>query len=214
MEVLNIRLFTERLAKEELSKLNPVTDNPKTVLVIGRFQPLHKGHLNFFKNVYKKFNCKVSVVQIHSNNKNSPLSESTLKQVNELIRSQHYDFLNSINIFPLEDYKFSSLDNIVRFIRTKGYEPIGLGCGEDRIKQWSTNLKWVKEKSDLQLVDDFKIENCDDRSAGFSGTKVRETLINDDYSQFKEYMPEYLWKFFKPMREEILKAQEEKQEKK
>jgi len=68
-----------------------------------------------------------------------------------------------------------------------GYDPQLIGAGEDRIDDYSKQLDYIKV-SDIKdkLGPGFSLEET---PRGTSGTKVRQTLADRDFSKFKKLVP-------------------------
>ncbi len=196
------------IENEEFAK---VTSNEEVIFVQGRFQPMHKGHLNMIRNASKLAGGKrVFIVQIKSQSKESPFPEDLLKEIREEV-VKNESFIAGYGVYNTDKDHRAFMSSLVRYVRGHGFEPVGQACGEDRVKDYTRMLEYVKnpEKSDTEIKDIFSIIMADDRSGGYSGTKVRMSLINDDKKTFKECMPEYLWKFYDELKSYMKKEEVE-----
>ena len=195
--------LNEKLSEDELKQNADITDNEEVIIIPGRFQPFHNGHLAMIKNANKIFNKPVCVMQIKSKTDKSPIPEELLRKICKDVEDNE-QYIKSFTIFPLEDYGKAVASYLVKYARRLGFEPVGFGCGEDRLSNWNMLVNWMKsDKTDTFIKPEFEVKSCDDRSGGYSGTKVREAIANNDYELFKSMVPEYLWKYYDELKKYI-----------
>jgi GT2 family glycosyltransferase len=60
-----------------------------------------------------------------------------------------------------------------------------------------------------QTLDSFEIIVADDRSGGYSSTKIREALMNDVEECVKADIPNYLYPYYDVMKDAVMKVAEE-----
>lgn len=200
-----------------------ITDEEQVAVIQGRFNPCcHIGHLNMIKNAHKLTGKRVFVIQILSNNTKSPLKDEDVlnKMANEIVK--HNSEICGWEIFNADKEHAAFLPNIITFTRENGYEPIALCCGEDRLEEYQKSLdkmndpmmkeKVLEKNPDAKLVDilpEFKIVIADDRSGGYSSTKVRESMVMGNDENAMKDIPEYLHPFYDVMKDAVVKAVEE-----
>ena len=200
-----------------------ITDNEQVTIVQGRFNPCaHIGHLNMINNAHKLTGKRVFVVQIVSNNTKSPLKDEVVleKMANEIIKNN--PAICGWEIFNADKEHAAFLPNIITFCRENGYEPVSLCCGEDRLKDYQSSLdrmvdptmkeKMLQKDPNAKLLDiypDFKIVIADDRTGGYSSTKIREAMVlgNDDIA--KSDIPKYLHPYYDIMKDSVIKTKAE-----
>jgi hypothetical protein len=125
-------------------------------------------------------------------------------------------------IFTADKEHAAFLLNIVTFCRENGYEPVALCCGEDRLNDYQTALNRIndpamKEKALLKdpnaklvnILPEFEIIVADDRTGGYSSTKVREAMVAGDEEFVKANIPDYLYPYYDIMRDAVVKVAEE-----
>jgi cytidyltransferase-like protein len=171
----------------------------------GRFQPFHLGHLNAVKRTSEKFGVPVIPLQILSKKETSPFPDSLLEKMsNELKRA--YPFIADFFIYPT-NIAPNFVSDVVKFIRSKNYEPIGLGCGADRYKDYVRQIDLSKknaEKYGVIIPDNFTAEMVDDRASGeYSGTAVRKALAENDIQTFEKMMPPVLHKYYNELKKYV-----------
>ena len=200
-----------------------ITDNEQVAVIQGRFNPCaHVGHLNMIKNAHRLTGKRVFVVQIISNNSKSPLKDEDIlnKMATEIVK--HNPEICGWEIFNADKEHAAFLPNIITFTRENGYEPVALCCGEDRLKEYQASLDrmkdpLVKEKvlqkdPNAKLVDmlpEFEIVIADDRTGGYSSTRIREAMVADDDETAMKDIPEYLHPYYGDMKLAVVKMAEE-----
>ena len=204
-----------------------ITDNEQVTIVQGRFNPcVHVGHLNMIKNASKLTGKRVFVVQIVSNNTKSPLRDEVVleKMASEVVK--HNPEICGWEIFNADKDHAAFLPNIITFCRESGYEPVALCCGEDRLEDYKKSLNRMKDPEmkekvlqkdpNSKLVDvlpEFDIVIADDRTGGYSSTKVREAMVLDDKEFVKANIPNYLYPYYDVMKDAVVKMEEEENNK-
>ena len=200
-----------------------ITDNEQVAVIQGRFNPcVHIGHLNMIKNAHKLTGKRVFVVQIVSNNSKSPLKDEVVleKMSNEIVK--HNPEICGWEIFNADKEHAAFLPNIVTFCRENGYEPIALCCGEDRLAEYQSALdrmndpamkeKVLQKDPNAKLVDilpEFEIVIADDRTGGYSSTKIREAMLSGNDEVALADIPEYLHSYYYVMKDAVIKMDEE-----
>jgi nicotinic acid mononucleotide adenylyltransferase len=204
-----------------------ITDNEQVAVIQGRFNPCaHIGHLNMIKNAHRLTGKRIFVIQILSNNSKSPLKDEDVlnKMANEIVK--HNSEICGWEIFNADKEHAAFLPNIITFTRENGYEPVALCCGEDRLNDYQTSLDSIKDPNakermlqknpNAKLVDimpEFDIIVADDRTGGYSSTKVREAMIMNDREFVEANIPDYLYPYYDVMKDAVVKSAEEEKPK-
>lgn len=164
----------------------------KIAIVVGRFQPCHKGHQQIFDMLIK--NHQNSFIIIVRGNKSSsdknmnPLSLNDQKTLLETAVNNNIGILVHNTSF-IPDVIESTLNQYDNFV---------LYCGPDRYDEYLRYIKYTEKigkKLEVKKVD-FNRENI-------SGTNVRNSLINDDFEEFKKLMDSRLHKYFETLKDKI-----------
>ena len=200
-----------------------ITDNEQVAVVQGRFNPCaHIGHLNMINEAHRLTGKRVFVIQILSNTAKSPLKDEDVlyKMAHEIVK--HNPAICGWEIFNADKEHAAFLPNIITFTRENGYEPIALCCGEDRLKEYKTAFDKIKDPEikerilqknpNAKLVDimpEFDIIIADDRSGGYSSTKVREAMILGDRGFVEANIPDYLYPYYDVMKDAVVRVAEE-----
>jgi cytidyltransferase-like protein len=171
----------------------------------GRFQPFHLGHLNAVKRTSEVFGVPVIPLQILSKKETSPFPESLLEKMGNELKKE-YSFIADFFIYPT-NIAPNFVSDIVKFIKSKNYEPIGLGCGADRIKDYTIQIDRAKKNAErygVVIPDNFAAKMVDDRASGeYSGTAVRKALAENDIQKFNKLMPPVLHKYYNELKKYI-----------
>jgi nicotinic acid mononucleotide adenylyltransferase len=204
-----------------------ITDNEKVAVIQGRFNPCaHIGHLNMINNAHRITGKRVFVVQVVSNNTKSPLKDEQVlsDMANEIVK--HNPAICGWEIFNADKEHAAFLPNIITFCRENGYEPVALCCGEDRLEEYQAasdrmddpiaKERALQKNPEAKLVvksPEFKVVIADDRTGGYSATKVREAMVMGDEEFVKANIPDYLYPYYDVMKDAVVKVAEEEAKK-
>jgi len=167
----------------------------------GRFQPTHLGHIAAFERTSKKIGCTVIPIQIISKTNKSPFPVSLLTKIAKEIKKE-FSFIEDFLILPSNIKPF--VPDIITFLQSKGYSPVGMGCGIDRIKDYERQADYVRTGKYDVKIEDFEVAMVDERgSDGYSGTAVRNALKNDVYDEFVKMTPKCMHKFYEDLKSNI-----------
>jgi uncharacterized lipoprotein len=164
----------------------------------GRFQPFHLGHIAALRETSMRFQCPVIPIQIKSKNEDSPFPDSLLQKIGDAV-AREFEFIEKYVLYP-QNLK-TVIPQMVKLLQERGFNPIGVGCGDDRQKDYIRQVDYLTSaKSDVP-VEEFRVEMVDQRQPGGpSGTKVREAIINDDFKLFKALTPISIHKYYTEMK--------------
>jgi predicted nucleotidyltransferase len=142
--------------------------------------------------------CTVIPLQIISKTEKSPFDIILLGKIAEAVKKDN-SFIEDFFILPANVKNV--IPQMVKFLQTKGYDPIGIGCGIDRVKDYQRQIDYLtSEKSDVK-VESFEIAMVDQRGSDrFSGTAVREALKNGDIKEFERMTPTCIHKFYSELK--------------
>lgn len=179
-----------------------LSDGTKVVFFPGRFQPFHNGHLEALKRTSQEFGLPVIPLQIVSKNEESPFPDTLLEKMGaDVVKANA--FIADFFIYP--NTQKTVIPLMVQFLRSKGYEPMGLGCGSDRLSDYNRQVAYITgPKTDTPVDPSFTVKMVDARdSDGPSGTKVRESIKSDNQKEFDKQMPKELHKYFDELKKYI-----------
>ncbi len=197
----HIKLF-EQFISEAVEISNPI-DGKEVIIMPGRFQPFHKGHLAALENASKQFGKPVIPIQVVSKKDTSPFPENLLQKIGDDV-AKNESYIEKFFIYP-QGYGLTVIPWFVRFLREKGYETVGVAAGSDREKAYAGQMKYItSDKTDTIVSPDFEMKIVDQRvEGGPSGTKVREALAADDKQAFEQLVPKYLYKYYNELKKHI-----------
>lgn len=189
-----IKLF-ENFIGEAVEVSNPI-DGKEVVIMPGRFQPFHLGHLAALEEASKQFGKPVVPIQIISKKDKSPFPEKLLQKIGDEV-AKNESYIEKFFIYP-QGYGRTVIPWFVRFLRDNGLETVGMAAGSDREKAYVGQIKYIKsDKTDTVVSDDFEMKIVDQRvEGGPSGTKTREAIANGDKEAFEAMTPSYLHKYY------------------
>ncbi|MBX4209849.2 MAG: adenylyltransferase/cytidyltransferase family protein [Mollicutes bacterium PWAP] len=148
----------------------------KTAVILGRFQPIHKGHIEMIK--YAKEKYKEVYIFVGKSKETSRRNSYDVKQMRELVIKFSKIKADNVSILPdlthegddSGDWTLYLIDNMVK--TTGGHNYVFLGGEKDKYR----NRHWFKDTNiELDFFPDFK---------EFSSTKLRAL-----YNQIKEMSP-------------------------
>ena len=165
----------------------------------GRFQPFHLGHIAALERTSKAFNAKVVPIQILSKSDKSPIPDGLLLKIGQAI-SREFPFIAEYVLYPQGLITF--IPEMVKLLQSKGYNPIGVGCGSDRFKDYQRQVSRYLLKPDSEVqIDQFEVAMVDERSPGGpSGTKVREAIQANNEEEFMKLTPKSIHKFYNELK--------------
>lgn len=175
----------------------------KIAIFPGRFQPIHLDHIASMKRTADSLDCTVIPLQIISKTEKSPFDTNLLTKIAQAVKKE-YSFIEEFFILP--PTVKNVIPQMVKFLQDKGYNPIGIGCGIDRVKDYQKQIDYLtSEKSDVK-VDSFDIAMVNQRgSDSFSGTAVRNALMNGDVKEFERMTPRCIHKFYSELKLKLIK---------
>ena len=155
------------------------------VFTFGRMNPPTIGHGKLIAKVLDVANrAKATAIVFPSqteDKKKNPLSFKTKVKVLKDV------FGNVINTDTSIKTPFDVLDKL----NNDNYEKVIFVVGSDRVKEFERNMSRYVDR-DLDNIKDFSVVSAGDRDpdaegvAGMSGSKMREFVIKDKFSKFKE----------------------------
>ena len=168
----------------------------KTGLVLGRFQPLHRGHVHMIEEALELCD-KVLVFIGSSQESRKPSNPFTYEEREALLRKV---FGNRILVAPLEDIGVGNVPAWGDYIFNKAEGILGkvdaliLGSEEK-------NVLWLSEEK-KQSVTLYQVSRLD---IPYSATMVREALLRKDDEFCKRALPKELEEKIPWMMDTLLK---------
>lgn len=201
-----IDLDLNELPDETFKPNNLITDPAQTPvnIVVGRFQPIHKGHISISKFLKDANGYDTVYVAIRGSKPSikSPISVELQDDIFSEVKANEphiVDFLYSNRVI---------FNELFTQLRSLGYEPMSLGTGDDREETYKEQLDFMLNKRNnmMNVHKDFEIINIPRNIIKSSGTLIRECIINDDKETFDKFMPSYLLGHYYKIQNEILRT--------
>jgi nicotinic acid mononucleotide adenylyltransferase len=158
-------------------KLEPVN------LLVGRFQPFHKGHMKMAQ-VLKEKNELPSVIAVvhpgHNKSGKSPFDEDLVSKYMEAVVRENPGLIRGFFIIPR-----GLLGVIYGAAKEHGFEVKKIGAGDDRISDYKKQEIYLKKHGsdfpeEIEVVETPRIT---------SSTEVRKKLKEEDFLGFKKLVP-------------------------
>tara|TARA_R110000737_G_scaffold345262_1_gene373582 strand:+ start:1968 stop:3614 length:1647 start_codon:yes stop_codon:yes gene_type:complete len=177
-------------AENDQSHLEPVN------VILGRFQPMTIGHLGMSKELEKINGLPSVYIYIRSKSgKNSKFTDKlTINYMEDVVKGQDLvkdAWAMSASFIPV----------IVMETQRRGYNPVLIGAGEDRVKTYTGMAKRMKN---ITTHPDFKVQELKGRLT--SATEVRQAISDDDEKKFKKLTPKAVHPYYKQLKDELEKT--------
>lgn len=147
-------------------------------IFIGRFQPLHKGHVEIINSMENPIVVLVSGNKTKDNKKRNPFPVSYQKEL--------FGRLFPHTLLTVSPNGF--VPGIIGYLQKQGYQIVSLYCGEDRFESYRQS---IQHKYTIEIIKTPRI---------ISSTQIRESIINEDRKTFEYNMPRKLWEEWDTMK--------------
>ena len=166
-------------------------------IFVGRYSPPTRAHIKIVEDTYNKFKVPVVIFMIKSaSGKNSgPFPAEVQKEIFEKCLTVPHVVL------------FAKSANIVEFLtvlRERDMEPIGFTCGQDRFASYKVQIDRYAERLNYS-IELNEIKRDETSKENISGTNARNSLMNDDFDEFKRNMHPKVWNMFDELKEYMKK---------
>ena len=153
----------------------------KTVeLFIGRFQPIHNGHVK----IIEQMNNPMIIIVRGKNSCNDLIKNPLNEEYQQILIKKIFPNIN-ISVSP-NGY----IPGILGYLRNKGIEVSCIYAGEDRILSYKNSLKEANQKMEKDKQFNTQLKET---SRITSSTEVRTAIRNNDYNTFKKLVPESIY---------------------
>lgn len=172
---------------DEKKELQPVN------MIVGRFQPFHKGHLKMAQKLKEKNDlpCIVAVVHPdHNKSKKSPFKQDLVRRYMEGVIKENPDLIKGFFIVNR-----GLLGVIYGTAKEHGFLVKTIGAGADRIEDYKKQEEYLKKHGsdfpeDIQVVETPR---------SVTATEVREKLKDEDFLGFKKLVPSSVASFYQSL---------------
>lgn len=174
-------------------------------LVLGRFQGLHKGHIQII-NLARKL-CQKTLILIGSSQESgtlrNPFNLEIRKKMLQKVYQEDDVIIGALKDLTNEhDISFEwgryILENVEKMY---GIKPDLMVYGKDESRKGWFSEEDSKMFSEIVVArDKLKI----------SATKLREFLMQNNKEEWKKYVPEEIWDMYETLRKELLSVEDYK----
>lgn len=159
----------------------------KVGLICGRFQPIHKGHVELIKTALKE--CDTLIIAVGSaqeyGTKKNPFDFKTRKEL--ILRSLWGVYNKNVIVIGVNDRENIVDDSgwgrylISQVIDQTGLVPTVNFTGKEEVRShWFDEVPIIQQEVDRNILP-------------ISATEVRQAVLDDDYVKFVELTPPGLW---------------------
>ena len=176
----------------------------KQALVVGRFQPLHKGHVHIIESALERAE-KVLILIGSSQESGTYKNPLTYETREEMLKKTFASYLESgrIAIKPLPDAGLGNVSAWGDYVMDKAVKEAGTAPDlfvtgqEDRRKTWFANFDIA--------------ETVVSKIGDYSSTKVRNALLSGDFKTFSESVPEEIIDYYLMLKESVEAAEKNRE---
>lgn len=185
-QILGILKYS-RTGNKQIEEQGTKRRSEEAVVIWGRFNPPTIGHAAHFtaaKNIADRHGADLLIFPTRTvDNEKNPLKPEEKIQYLKLMFPE---FANNI----IDNPEIKTMFNMAHYVNKAGYGTIKIVGGEDRLEDLSLLKKYnnpkpeqVKPGADFYF-DDIQALESGKRTAGISGTDMREAAINGDLNKF------------------------------
>lgn len=178
-------------------------------LIVGRFQPVTKGHVRCLEMAYKKTGVMEGVMGMievpdSKTDTRHPFPSSLLVPLYKDL------FQDNPLVEDIVLIKNADIVAISDILAKKGYEIRSWVCGSDRYRAYSTMADKYHDKANLP--EDFQVIEISRGEEDESATKARSALLEGNENEFYKLFPAINLKarlrhdYYKELREQIERA--------
>lgn len=176
-------------------------------LMVGRFQPFTLGHLKCVETAWKE-NGYPTIICMISNTKfdaRHPFSD-------ELIEEEMKDICKGNKmVHSIRRVTNGNIAGIVHFINMDNIEVQAIVTGTDRVEDYEKIVDRARKNPNQDrnpFIDSFHVIEVKRGDEDVSATKVRQTIKDDNLSEFKKLMPSSAVKLFDRFKEQLNSVKE------
>jgi len=193
------KVISTNKEKRKIKILNE--ENQKVNLIIGKFQPFNNGHLKMCIRLKKENNLPVFLCVVHPDGgslKKYPFSVELIKKSIDSLTSWDQKLFAGYKII-----KTHLLEDAINAI-AESVNPISVCIGEPDFENMVLQRDWIREKYDLNGgdIEIFKTPKWTDNK------EIRNLIINEDFSEFKNRVPKPISLLFNEFVNEIKKEKD------
>lgn len=192
-KIRNTKIKNEAPLKEE----NKGEDLKPINVIMGRFQPFHKGHLQMAKELKEENDLPVLVAVVypgHNKSGNSPFSEDTIKKYMEAVVRENPELFCGFVIVTR-----GLLGIIAGEARARGFKIELIGAGEDREEDYKKQVDYLK-KAGKEFPADAKVFKT---KRTVTGKDVRKKIKEEDFTAFKKMVTPAVYSLYNVLSSDV-----------
>lgn len=170
-------------------------------LMVGRFQPFTLGHLKCIEAAWKENNLPTVICMI-SNTKFDVRHPFPDELIEEEMKNICKD--NKM-VYSIRRVTNGNISGIVHFINKEDLEVQAIVTGTDRVEDYEKQVSLARKKGGDRnpFIDSFHVIEVKRGDEDISATRVRQTLKDNNESEYKKLMPKESWSLFKKLQEQL-----------
>lgn len=157
-------------------------------IIIGRFQPITKGHVKCAVQAYEKKGLPTVLCMIDTPEAKVDSRHPFPSAMLEPLYKELFDGKQGDHIIDIVLVKNADIVKAAELLRDKGYEIGSWSCGTDRVESYSKMAEKYADKAGLP--DNFEVIEIKRGDDDESATKLRQALRDDDKITFYKMFPE------------------------
>lgn len=187
---------------------NPDPANKKVAIIMGRFQPYHKGHDLLVKEASKKYPVVLGIVSSKKAQAEgrSPFDFELLKKIAMAANPK---------IIDVVEFNFAALDIMIDKLRSQGYELKEWYAGSDQYPKYleqKTKYEYDKKMNADVEIKQLHREEPKDKIAGgvklgdistYTASAIRHAVMNDKPEIVKEMMVKLTKGMYEKMKQQL-----------
>lgn len=167
----------------------------KVNIIVGKFQPVHNGHIKAAEKLKDKNGLPTVFVCIMKSNREYPISERSARILLEKVQQSHSELIRDIKVVNRD-----SIKDVLKEINPE-YSPVLWGSADRQIKDYVLQLEYINKKNiPIRISKEFKLVEIPKFQ---SSSKVLTSISAGDYSSFKEMVPKSISSEFFNLQKEI-----------
>jgi cytidyltransferase-like protein len=164
-------------------------------VLIGRFQPVHNGHIKAAEKLMAKNGNLVVLVAVVKKNKRYPFSERSVRIMLEKVQQENPDLIKEVRIVDRD-----SINGILASLKPD-FNPILWGSSHRKIKDYVLQLDHIKKKNvPIRLANEFKLIEI---PSYHQSEDILMFIEKSDYASFKKVVPKSISSEFFNLQKEL-----------
>lgn len=157
-------------------------------IIIGRFQPITKGHLKCAAQAYERHGCPTVLCMIDTPDSKVDARHPFPSSMLLPLYTDMFDGNEKSHIENIMLVKNADIVKAAEGLRANGYEIRSWSCGTDRVESYTKMAEKYADKAGLPA--DFEVIEIKRGDDDESATKLRQALRDNDKTTFFRMFPD------------------------